>query len=536
MQNRLQISVHLVGAGPGDPGLITPLGLECLQQAQVVIFDRLANPLLLSYAPEAEWIDAGKQPDHHMLKQDQINELIIQKVREGKKVVRLKGGDPYVFGRGGEEAIALTEAGIPFEIVPGVTSAIAAPAYAGIPVTHRNIAQSVTFITGHSANEDNLPQDLMCVAGSKGTLVFLMGIHNLPEIIARLRNCGRSEDTPVALVEQGTCSNQKTITGTLADILEKSKEIQPPAVIIVGEVVNLREKLRWFDTLTLSPLLGTNILSTLPLTEVYSHKKEKISKSSFLLNNQLDDFSYKVSLLGANAIHLPAYRLLEPRDPELLTRSIHELSNQSSPLPGYDWVLFTNSSDVIFFMHQIKKLGYDSRIFSNTKIGVIGVDTANTLENFGLSPDLTLTTEKGRLITSELETFRKSRLLLPLADRSFPGLGDSPKNLEITLDTVAVTDQERIPINLSFLKRINVGKIDIATFFSPSAIQAIKASLTEVEPGYEIKSFLKSTKIACIDRATATAAKDVGLNVEILPDEPSIEGLIQAILSSSEAN
>jgi uroporphyrin-III C-methyltransferase len=238
--------VYLVGAGPGDPGLLTLRGLEYLQKADVVVHDRLSNQLLLSYATLAELIDVGKQPDHHPVPQGRINAILVEEARKGKVVVRLKGGDPFVFGRGGEEAQALVEAEIPFEIVPGVTSAIAVPAYAGIPVTHREMACSVAFITGHCAGSKPLDLNWQALAQGIDTLVFLMGVHNLPLIVTSLLEAGRSSETPVALIEQGTLPEQKVFTGTLADILDKAANVKPPAIIIIGEVASLHPKLDWF--------------------------------------------------------------------------------------------------------------------------------------------------------------------------------------------------------------------------------------------------------------------------------------------------
>lgn len=243
-----QGKVILIGAGPGDPELLTLKAVKYLRQAQVIVHDRLINPCLLDYAPEAERIDVGKETCHHPVPQEQINQILIDKAREGKFTVRLKGGDPFVFGRGGEEALALVEAGIPFEIVPGVTSAIAAPAYAGIPVTHRGVACSALIITGHRAScFDDQESDWIRAARGADTLVFLMGVRNLPRIVEQVLAGGRSPDTPVALIERGALPDQKTITGTLADICERAAEIQPPAVIVIGEVVRLRQDLRWYD-------------------------------------------------------------------------------------------------------------------------------------------------------------------------------------------------------------------------------------------------------------------------------------------------
>jgi uroporphyrinogen III methyltransferase/synthase len=238
--------VYLVGAGPGDPGLLTLRGLECLQKADVIVHDRLANQELLAYAPGAEMIDVGKQPDHHPVPQSRINSILVEEARNGKIVVRLKGGDPFVFGRGGEEAQTLAKAGIPFEIVPGVTSAIAVPAYAGIPVTQRGLACSVAFITGHCAGSKPLDLNWQALAQGIDTLVFLMGVHNLPQIVRSLIEAGSSPEKPIGLIEQGSLHEQKVVTGTLANILEKAAEINPPAIIIIGEVVSLHDTLEWF--------------------------------------------------------------------------------------------------------------------------------------------------------------------------------------------------------------------------------------------------------------------------------------------------
>ncbi len=239
--------VYLVGGGPGDPGLLTLRGLECLRSADVVVHDRLANNQLLAHAPQAELINVGKLPNHHPVPQPQINALLVEKAREGRTVVRLKGGDPFVFGRGGEEAQALAEAGIRFEIVPGVTSAIAVPAYAGIPVTQRGVACSVAFITGHCVGSDPLDLNWQALAQCIDTLVFLMGVKSLPMIVTRLLEAGRPTDTPVAVIERGTLPEQKVVVGTLVDIQEKTINIQPPSIIVIGEVVNLHDTLKWFE-------------------------------------------------------------------------------------------------------------------------------------------------------------------------------------------------------------------------------------------------------------------------------------------------
>jgi uroporphyrin-III C-methyltransferase len=243
--------VYLVGAGPGDPGLITVKGLACLKQADVVVYDRLVDESILNEArPEADKIYVGKASNHHTLEQGMINDLLIQKAREGKVVVRLKGGDPFVLGRGGEEANALAENRIPFEVVPGVSSAVAVPAYAGIPVTHRGVASSVTIITGHKASEGDEPRITWDkLSAGTDTLVILMGLGNLAYVVDQLIKNNKSPSTPVAVITHGTTSRQRCVMGTLEDIVAKvkSEDLQPPSVVVVGNVVHLRNYLRWFD-------------------------------------------------------------------------------------------------------------------------------------------------------------------------------------------------------------------------------------------------------------------------------------------------
>ena len=239
--------VYLVGAGPGDPGLMTVRGLQLLRGAQVVVYDKLVNPVLLEeVSAEAERIFVGKQAGRHCIAQSEINEVLIDYAQRGCEVVRLKGGDPFVFGRGGEEAEALVDAGVPFEIVPGVSSAVAVPAYAGIPLTHRKFASSFTVVTGHEASKPHSSVDWTKLATAGDTLVILMGLHNLPMIAAKLIEHGRSKDTPAAVIRQGTTAEQETVIGTLADIADKSASLKAPALIVVGEVVQLAGKLDWF--------------------------------------------------------------------------------------------------------------------------------------------------------------------------------------------------------------------------------------------------------------------------------------------------
>lgn len=249
--------VYLVGAGPGDPGLLTVRALELLGKAEVIVYDRLVNPILLEYAPpEATRIFAGKLAGSHSLPQEEIHRLLISHARRGREVIRLKGGDPFVFGRGGEEAEALAVARIPFEIVPGVSSAVAVPAYAGIPLTHRKVSSSFAVVTGHECSKAGPSVDWERLASAVDTLVILMGLKTLPLIVAKLLACGRSPETPVALIRWGTTPAQQVISGTLADIIDKSRGLKPPVVVVVGDVVRLRDQLHWFHGPTFAPAAG----------------------------------------------------------------------------------------------------------------------------------------------------------------------------------------------------------------------------------------------------------------------------------------
>jgi len=267
MRNRSVIPgmVYIVGAGPGDPDLITVRGLRCLQRADIVVYDRLISAELLDEAPHAEHVYVGKAPGHHVRTQEQINALLLREARRGKTVVRLKGGDPFVFGRGGEECLALAQAGVPFEVVPGITSAVAVPAYAGIPVTQRNVATSFTVVTGHTAGADGCAIDWEALP-RRGTLIILMGLRNLARIAAQLVAHGRDPETPVAVIAHGTTPDQHVVSGTLADIAAHAQELRSPATIVVGEVVRLAEQIGWFHPQTPLPVLAAlELPATVPL-------------------------------------------------------------------------------------------------------------------------------------------------------------------------------------------------------------------------------------------------------------------------------
>ncbi|GFP19691.1 uroporphyrin-III C-methyltransferase / precorrin-2 dehydrogenase / sirohydrochlorin ferrochelatase, partial [Candidatus Hakubella thermalkaliphila] len=348
--------VYLVGAGTGDEGLMTLRGLQCLKEADVIVYDRLASERPLDVTRKgAEKIYAGKFASHHTLKQEEINVLLAQKAQEGKVVVRLKGGDPFIFGRGGEEAEYLADQGIDFEVVPGVSSAYAVPAYAGIPVTQRGHTSTVAFITGHEDDtKDDSDIDWAHISTGVGTLVFLMGVRNLELIVKNLIEYGRPPETPVAVIRWGTTPQQQTIVGTLADIVDKVREaaLTPPAITVVGEVVRLREKLNWFEK---KPLFGKTILVT-------------------RARPQASQLVEKLSQRGAQVIEFPTIKIVPPS-------SFGEMDQAIQDMARYDWVIFSSVNGVESFFQRLRELGRDVRELKGIKIAVVGPKTREKIED-----------------------------------------------------------------------------------------------------------------------------------------------------------
>lgn len=502
-----QGTVYLVGAGPGDPGLITLRGIEYLQQADVVVYDRLASRSLLAYAPaKAELIDVGKQPKRHRVPQEEINAILIEKARQGHKVVRLKGGDPFVFGRGGEEALVLAEAGLRFEVVPGVTSAIAAPAYAGIPLTHRGVACSAALATGHRASFVKDPTcDWSRLATGADTLVFLMGVANLPRIVEQLIANGRPPDTPVALVERASRTDQKTIVGVLSNIVERSTDLRPPAAIVVGEVVRLRDSLRWFDRPDQRPLLGLRILNTRPL-------------------EQTSELSRRLMELGAEPVELPVTQVAPVEDTTALDVALNHLLSDG---PYWHWIIFTSANNVSFFMQRCLERGYDARLLAGVKLAALGKTTVETLGQYGLKADLIPTGYNSRDIAAELGQVARQRILLPQSTLAGPELKEALQAQGATVESVVtytVVPARPDPIGLPPLL---AGEIDAAIFISPSGLGGLAAMLDE-KP---ITETLSGLTVACIGPVTAQTAQEMGIRVDIVPKTYTIEGLVEAIVN-----
>ena len=495
--------VYLVGAGPGDPGLLTLKGKRVLEQADVVVYDRLVGPHILALAPpQAERIYAGKASADHTLSQDKINELLVEKYAEGKVIVRLKGGDPFLFGRGGEEALYLADHGCAFEIVPGVTAAIAAPAYAGIPVTHRDVATSVAFITGHEkpgkAESSIRWHDL---AHGIDTLVFLMGIENLPAITQNLIAAGRAADTPAALVRCGTLPEQEVLTATLGTIVQKSLEhgMKPPAVLIVGNVVKLRESLAWVEKL---PLWGRRIVVTRP-------------------SEQSADFIASLQALGAAVLEMPAIEIKPAADQGALHRAFENLA-------AYAWLIFTSCNGVDIFFDELFAQGFDVRSLHGLSLCAIGPATAERLRSKGLIPDVVPDDfrAEGLLEALHEKVQAGQKVLLPRAAGSRDVLPEGLRHLGAQVDEIHL--YESVPpdsFDAETLQAILASPIDLITFTSSSTVVNF-VGLVGPDTAAQLASRIPA---ACIGPITAATARENGFTVAVQAAAYTMDGLLEAI-------
>ncbi len=507
MEKEKKGKVYLVGAGPGDPGLLTIKGKECLSQADAVIYDYLANKAFLEYARSgAELIYVGKKGGCHTMSQEEINALIVNKTQEGKMVVRLKGGDPYIFGRGGEEAQELAKAGLEFEVVPGITSAISVPAYAGIPLTHRDHTATVTFITGHESplkEESNIAWDKL--ATGAGTLVFLMGVGNLTHIAETLIQNGRSPDTPVAVIRRGTVAEQKTLTGRLDDIarLASESEMKPPAIIVVGDVVNLRDELNWFEK---RPLFGKKIVVT-------------------RAREQASGFLGALTLLGAECIEFPTIEVVPPETWDALDQAIDDLEN-------YQWLLFTSVNGVKYFLNRLEVLGKDVRDLKGLKIGAIGPKTAELWTRFGIKPDLMPDEYRAEAVVAcfrERGSVKGLKILLPRAARAREVLPEELKNMGAEVDVVPAYQTIRPDHDTGMVREmLEQGAIDMVTFTSSSTVENFVGMF---EPdGAHLQQWMGPVKVACIGPITARSAQSKGFSVDLIPSEYTIEAFTHSIV------
>ena len=498
--------VYLIGAGPGDPGLITVKGLSRLREAEVIVYDRLVDRRTLGKAGiGAELVYVGKGPGQRAMEQDELNRYIVDRAREGKMVARLKGGDPFVFGRGGEEAQALALAGVPFEVVPGVTSAVAAPAYAGIPLTHRDMASSFTVVSGsEDPAKDESSVQWGALARSGGTLVVLMGWSTLENITGTLIKEGMEPSTPVALVRWGTEPYQCTVTGTLRDIARRGVEagLCPPVVAVIGPVVDLRNEVRWFDK---KPLFGKRVLVTRSRT-------------------QMSVLSEMLAEEGAEPIELPTIEFADAEDYSPLDSAI-------TVLQTYSWVIFTSANGVGVFFSRMAALGVDSRAFGGVKVAAIGPATASALAQHGIMADFVPDKYVSEAIVQHMESVDLSgaRVLLPRADIGREELTEGLARLGARVEQVCayrtVMPQDSRGKATSLLRE---GNIDVATFTSSSTVR----NLLDLLDGDRL--LLQGVKIACIGPITARTAQELGLQVDIIAQDYTVAGLVRAMREYSE--
>ncbi len=492
--------VFLTGAGPGDPGLLTLRAREALRRADVLLYDALASEAIVDLvSPACERIYAGKRGGAESVAQVEIEMLMIEKARAGKTVVRLKGGDPFLFGRGGEEAQALHAAGIDFEIVPGVSSALAAPAYAGIPVTHRDHNTVLTIISGHEEPaKASSAIDWKRMSDPKQTLVFLMAMRNLRDIAANLTRNGLPADHPAAIVANGTRPSQRTVTGTLATIadLAEREGLGAPAIVIVGAVVGLRDTVAWFEKL---PLFGKRVLMTRPAA---SH----------------DDLAHALSRAGAEPVAAPAIAIVPPDDAAAAERATHDPAQ-------YSWVVFTSANGVRVFFDYLEARRDDARIFGSAKIAAIGLKTSQALLQRSVRADAV----PQRYIAEDLADLlvassrEGDRILLYRAQEARDVLparlkaAGRPVTVVAAYKTVFTNDAQ-------FAQRLS--SCDIVTFTSASTVGGFIHNLGSPEAAREACA---GKIVACIGPVTAQAAEEAGLPVHVVAAEHTVEGLVEAL-------
>ncbi len=502
--------VSLVGAGPGDPGLLTLRGAHLLAAADLVVYDALVNPRLLSHCPQAEKIYVGKRAAAHSMTQEQINALLVQHGLSGKKVVRLKGGDPFVFGRGGEECEALGAAGVKFEVVPGITAAIAAPAYAGIPVTHREFNSSFTFLTGHEKEEEYRDAEAKARAPGAGSdidwasiarlpcLAFYMGVKSLPRICRKLIEHGLSPETPAATIHSGTTAGQKTVVATIANLPEKviHAGIKPPAMTIIGQVVSLRQTMNWFET---RPLFGQTILVT-------------------RAREQASELSIKLEALGANVLEAPAIELLPMTDSAPLQ---HALTQQ------FDWIVFTSVNGVRHAKQKLFELDLDVRVFGQAKLAAIGEPTALAInEQLGLKVDVCPKRFVAEALAEEIIArypVAGNKFLLLRADIARPLLKERLQEAGAAM-VLDIPIYETRPVG-DFPPEIKTalreGQIDWITFTSSSTVKNFLSATEGISVG--------RARLASIGPITTTTMKLHGLEPAVEAGEFTIDGLVAAI-------
>jgi uroporphyrinogen III methyltransferase/synthase len=497
--------VVLVGAGPGDPDLLTVRAAREIGAADVLFYDALINPALVDLAPEdCERIDVGKRGDGSRgFPQDRIAELMIERAREGKRVVRLKGGDPLVFGRGGEEASVLVDAGIPFEIVPGVSSAIAVPAYAGIPVTDRRLSSSVAVVTGHRAEHpDNRRIDWEGLSRSAETLVVLMGTAWLPEIVTRVIAGGRDPKTPAAVVERGTTPDQRVVVAPLEDLPERVREagLRAPTIIVIGEVVRFRERLAWYEK---RPLHNRAVLVT----------RER---------DQGADLIERLRARGARPVHVPRLEFRLPEDPDPFDRALEKLDR-------YDWVVFTSANAVRRVADRLRELGRSPSELGTVGVGCVGPKTEAVARDLGISvrvvPPTSFLPEDLAVEMARRAPLQGARVLFP---RARDARGTLPERLAESGARVDSIEAYRTELpegaGETLGEAIQQG-LDAVTLLSPSAVDHLARLLGDAG----VHDLAGRTLFACIGSTTATALRERGVEPDLVCKEPTVEALVEAL-------
>ncbi len=491
--------VYLVGAGPGDPGLITVRGLEVLSRADAVLYDALAHPALLEACPNADKRHVGKRYGQESASQDAINEALVTLAREGKQVVRLKGGDPLLFARGAEELSALYEAGIPFEIVPGVSSPVAASAYSGIPLTHRDLSSSVTFITGSDREgKEWSPESWLKLSTATDTICILMGMRRIEEIMEAIIAGGRDPDTAAAVIQWAARPEQHVVTGTVATIAARARaeNVANPAVIIVGDVVALRARLRWFDN---RPLFGKSVLVPRPA------EQGRVTAAA-------------IRARGGSPVLLPAIDLRDAVDAAPLTRAI-------TGLRGFDWVLFTSANGVERFMRALTRSGLDARAFANASIGVTGPKTAAALTSFGLVADVTADEFVGEgLARAVLARGAPKRVLLARALVARETLPDMLRAAGAEVEIVPVYETVTADAGAALRARFEKSEIDVALFTSSSTVSAMVEAL-----GAGAREILSRVTVASIGPITSQTLAEHEVKVDVVASAFTVDGLLDAL-------
>ena len=488
-------SVILVGAGPGDPGLLTQKGRQAIENAQVVVYDRLVSPAILSLIPrDAEKINVGKESSNHLVPQEEINRILLRKAQEDKRVVRLKGGDPFLFGRGGEELELLEAAGIPFQVVPGVTSALSVPAYAGIPVTHRDFCSSVHIITGHARAGAELHIDFEALRRTGGTLVFLMSVSSLPRICRGLLDAGMAPDMPAAVVERGTLPRQRKLVSTLEKLPSEAEKagVKSPAIIVVGKVCALSSRFDWFDGL---PMKGKTVVVTRP-------------------EDRSGTLTQRLRELGAEVVDYPCIRTVAREENPELEEAMENLSR-------YRCLVFTSPAGPEIFFRRLRAAGRDARALSGLTLAAIGPKTAKAMERFGVTADLVPATYDSDHLAKALEAV-EGPVLLCRASRGSTALPEMLERKGIPFADVPVYDTvyaAPAPQKVDAL----LGEKLLVTFTSASTVRGFVESL----PGRDLKNVIG----CCIGKQTEAEAKKYGL-ATVVSQEATMESLVECILGA----